>query len=107
MPKERRRRPPPGDAANHHQKALESYHSRVERSAQALDWFFQCWPDQLLCLGPEPCPRCSGRILGYLLDTTGYAYGWRTQPLGTCGNPYRCGERPLGITPAEAFGWLA
>jgi hypothetical protein len=66
------------------------------------DW---CRPGTILCLRPERCRKCPGRILvGYHLDEHGDCHGWSTEPLGPCGRPDRCGEKPLGITPEEAFG---
>ena len=36
-----------------------------------------CEPGEILCIRPEPCRKCSGRILvGYLLDQEGDCYGW-------------------------------
>jgi hypothetical protein len=73
--------------------------------APFADW---CEPGEILCLRPEECRKCPGRVLvGYLLDDDGSCYGWGARPLGHCGNPDRCGDKVLGITPAEAFGWGA
>ena len=88
-------------------RALSRDAKRARKQARLRPPFADWWePSEIVCLRPEPCRKCSGRLLvGYILDSDGECCGWRTEPLGPCGRPDRCGEKVHGITPAEAFGW--
>jgi hypothetical protein len=71
-------------------------------SAPFADWQS---PGDYVCLRIEDCRKCPGRILvGYYFNSDGSECGWGAEPLGHCGRPDRCGEKPLGMTPEEAFG---
>jgi hypothetical protein len=62
-------------------------------------------PGEIMFLRPERCRKCPGRILvAYYFSADGSECGWGTRPIGPCGNPARCGKKPLGCTFDEALG---
>jgi hypothetical protein len=63
------------------------------------------WPEfsAFLFVRPEPCRRCSGRVLArYYFDEDRRDCGWGASPLDTCGDPDRCAEKLIGCTFVEA-----
>jgi hypothetical protein len=90
-------------------RALARHAKRAKKQAagsrQREPFAGWCAPGEILCLRPEPCRKCSGRLLvGYILDQDGDCHGWSAMPLGACGRPDRCGRSVHSITPDEAFG---
>jgi hypothetical protein len=79
-------------------RALARHAKRAKKQAagsrQREPFAGWCAPGEILCLRPEPCRKCSGRLLvGYILDQDGDCHGWSAKPLGACGRPDRCVAR--------------